>query len=220
MRINRLPKKAGANGLYTGSIKRFFDLSVALIALIIASPVLLVVVVGLAITNRGKVFFIQDRPGKREKIIKVIKFKTMNDLKDNKGELLPDEKRLNLLGSLVRKTSLDEMPQLLNVLKGDMSLVGPRPLLVEYLPLYTPEQTRRHEVRPGITGWAQVNGRNAINWEDKFNYDIWYVDHISFWLDIKIIFMTVLKVLKSEGISAQGQVTVHKFRGSDTNVQS
>jgi len=173
------------------------------------------VTVLLFITNNGKPFFFQDRPGKNEKIFKVIKFKTMTDERGRDGELLPDKKRLTTIGSLVRKTSLDEIPQLLNVIKGDMSLVGPRPLLVQYLPLYNKKQKRRHEVKPGITGWAQVNGRNTVGWQKKFEYDVWYVDHLTFLLDIKIIFMTIFKVFKSEGISANGQVTMEEFKGNE-----
>ena len=200
--------------LYPKLLKRFLDLSLAVPAFVMASPVFLGVVAGLAIANRGKVFFVQPRPGRHNRIFHIIKFKTMNDRKDEKGELLPDEVRLTTVGKLVRKTSLDEIPQLLNVIKGDMSLVGPRPLLEEYLSLYSEEQKRRHEVRPGITGWAQVNGRNTLSWEEKFVYDVWYVDHLSFWLDIKVMFLTVLKVFKSEGISAEGIATMERFRGS------
>jgi len=173
------------------------------------------VTVLLFITNNGKPFFFQDRPGKNEKIFKVIKFKTMTDERGRDGELLPDKKRLTTIGSFVRKTSLDEIPQLLNVIKGDMSLVGPRPLLVQYLPLYNKKQKRRHEVKPGITGWAQVNGRNTVGWQKKFEYDVWYVDHLTFLLDIKIIFMTIFKVFKSEGISADGQATMEEFKGNE-----
>ena len=203
--------------MYPKLLKRFLDLSLAVPAFVIASPVFFAVVAGLSIANRGKVFFVQARPGKHNRIFHIIKFKTMNDRRDEKGELLPDELRLTPVGKLVRKTSLDEIPQLLNVIKGDMSLVGPRPLLVEYLSLYSDEQKRRHEVRPGITGWAQVNGRNTLSWEEKFAYDVWYVNHLSFWLDIKIMFLTVLKVFKSEGISATGEVTMPKFKGSRAN---
>src|SRR5690554_8229415 len=170
--------------------------------------------IGLSIANRGRPFFFQKRPGKNEKMFKIIKFKTMNDKKDLEGNLLSDAERLTAVGKFVRKTSLDEIPQLLNVIKGDMSLIGPRPLLVDYLPLYNSIQKRRHEVRPGITGWAQVNGRNAISWEQKFNYDVWYVNNISLALDIKILFMTILKVFKSEGISQDGQATMTKFKGN------
>ena len=166
-------------------------------------------------SNRGKVFFIQPRPGKDEKIFNLIKFKTMNDLRDDSGVLLPDSDRLTWAGKLVRKLSFDELPQLINVIKGDMSLIGPRPWLVEYLPLYNNYQQRRHEVKPGITGWAQVNGRNAVSWADRFDYDVYYVDHISFGLDVKIFFITIWKILKGEGISGEGVVTMEKFDGTE-----
>jgi lipopolysaccharide/colanic/teichoic acid biosynthesis glycosyltransferase len=165
------------------------------------------------IANKGNAFFFQTRPGKNEKLFKVIKFKTMNDRKDKAGNLLPDEKRLTVAGKIIRKTSLDEIPQLINIIKGDMSLIGPRPLLVDYLPLYNEIQKRRHEVKPGITGWAQVNGRNAISWEQKFAYDIWYVDNISFLLDVKIFFMTIRKVFTLEGINSTTAATMEKFTG-------
>jgi len=170
---------------------------------------------GLSIANTGKPFFIQARPGKHGRIFHIIKFKTMNDKTDSQGNLLPDAKRLTVVGKLVRKTSLDEIPQLINVLKGDMSLIGPRPLLPEYLPLYNQEQKRRHEVKPGITGWAQVNGRNAISWEDKFKFDVAYVEKQSFTLDLKILFLTVKKVFISEGINTEGQATTTYFKGND-----
>lgn len=169
----------------------------------------------LAFANKGTPFFFQLRPGWRGAPFKVIKFKTMNDARDEKGEWLPDEVRLTRVGKFVRKTSLDEIPQLLNVIKGDMSLIGPRPLLMEYLPLYSKEQYRRHEVRPGITGWAQVNGRNAISWQQKFAYDVWYVDHLSFTLDVKILLSTIQKVFKAEGISSATAVTMEKFTGNE-----
>jgi undecaprenyl phosphate N,N'-diacetylbacillosamine 1-phosphate transferase len=168
----------------------------------------------LARANRGKVWFTQMRPGKNGKLFLLIKFKTMSDARDDRGELLPDEERLHGVGKFIRKTSLDEIPQLINVLKGDMSIVGPRPLLVEYLPLYSEEQRSRHDVKPGITGWAQVNGRNTISWEQKFAYDVWYVKHQSFWLDMKILVLTVLKVFKAEGISSATSVTMEKFSGT------
>jgi len=168
----------------------------------------------LAVANRGKIWFIQPRPGLKEKIFQVVKFKTMTDERDTAGKLLPDEKRLTSIGLFIRRTSLDELPQLINIVKGDMSFVGPRPLLTDYLPLYNSEQRRRHDVKPGITGWAQVNGRNTISWKQKFAYDIWYVDNISFWLDIKILFLTALKVLKAEGISSETSMTMEKFRGN------
>lgn len=200
--------------MYRNLLKPFLDLFVALAAFVILLPVFLLVMIGLFFANQGKPFFFQSRPGKSGQIFRIIKFKTMNDLKDSHGKLLPDEKRLTPIGNFVRKTSLDEIPQLLNVIKGDMSLIGPRPLLVEYLPLYNEVQNRRHEVRPGITGWAQVNGRNAISWDTKFDYDVWYVDNISFKLDLKILWMTLAKVFKSEGISQEGNVTMSKFTGS------
>lgn len=200
--------------VYRNYLKRFLDLLLALIGFVILSPVFIMVVLLLVIANRKAPFFFQPRPGKDEKIFKVIKFKTMNDKKDKYGDYLPDAQRLTAVGKFIRKTSLDEIPQLLNVIKGDMSLIGPRPLLVEYLPLYSPAQKRRHEVRPGITGWAQVNGRNAISWEQKFVYDVWYVDHISFLLDLKIFFLTIRKVFISEGINSQTAATMEKFKGS------
>lgn len=167
----------------------------------------------LAIAHKGKVWFIQPRPGIHGRIFRLIKFKTMTDERDHDGNLLPDEARMTRAGKFIRRTSIDELPQLLNVLKGDMSLIGPRPLLVEYLPLYNAGQRRRHEVRPGITGWAQVNGRNALSWNDRFAMDVWYVDHLSFSLDLKILFLTLVKVLRAEGISGEGSVTMKKFTG-------
>ena len=200
--------------LYTSFVKPFFDAVCSFTILVLASPVIFLVMVLLFIVNKGQVWFRQERPGKNEKIFTVIKFKTMSDARDQQGNLLPDSKRLTALGSFIRKTSLDELPQLVNVLKGDMSFVGPRPLLVEYLPLYNDEQRRRHLVRPGITGWAQVNGRNTVSWPQKFAFDVWYVDRISFWLDIKILFLTVLKVFKAEGISSTTSATMEKFHGN------
>ena len=200
--------------LYVHFFKPLIDFSLALVAFLVLSPVFLVVVILLAIANNGKPFFFQKRPGYREKIFKVVKFKTMNDKKDKQGNLLPDADRLTGIGSFIRRTSLDEIPQLINVIKGDMSLVGPRPLLVEYLPRYDSVQKRRHDVKPGITGWAQTNGRNAISWKQKFEYDVWYVDHISFWLDVRIIFRTIQKVFKSEGISSATSATMEKFMGN------
>ena len=197
--------------LYQRYLKRPFDFIISFIALIVLLPVFLLVALLLLVANRGDVFFMQPRPGKGGKVFRVIKFKTMNDLKDKEGNLLPDEKRLTPVGSFVRKTSLDEIPQLLNVLKGDMSLIGPRPLLVDYLPWYDDRQKRRHEVRPGITGWTAVKGRNAISWDKKFEYDVWYVENISFALDVKILLLTVGKVLKSEGVTAQGHATMPSF---------
>jgi undecaprenyl phosphate N,N'-diacetylbacillosamine 1-phosphate transferase len=168
----------------------------------------------LAVANRGKIWFVQERPGKDGILFRVVKFKTMTDARDARGNLLPDDKRLTAVGKFVRKTSLDEMPQLFNVLIGHMSFVGPRPLLKEYLPLYNDAQRRRHLVKPGITGWAQVNGRNTLSWEQKFSYDTWYVEHVSFVLDFKILFLTVIKVLKAEGISSESSLTMEKFRGN------
>lgn len=193
--------------------KRVIDLTVALFGFVLLSPVFVLAAILLFFANQGKPFFFQKRPGKKGKIFSIIKFKTMNDKKDAQGNLLSDAERMTAVGSFVRKTSIDEIPQLLNVIKGDMSLIGPRPLLVEYLPLYSKEQSRRHDVRPGITGWAQVNGRNAISWSQKFAYDVWYVDHVSLGLDLKIAMKTVQKVFKSEGISADGSVTIEKFKG-------
>ncbi|MDE3183914.1 MAG: sugar transferase [Bacteroidota bacterium] len=200
--------------MYRSFFKPLLDFLIAFTGFIILLPLFLLVWLILMIANNGKAFFIQLRPGKNKKLFKVIKFKTMNDKKDKNGHLLPDEKRLTGIGKFIRKTSLDEIPQLLNVIKGDMSLVGPRPLLVEYLPLYSEQQNRRHEVKPGITGWAQVNGRNAISWEQKFNYDVWYVDHLSFALDVKIFFLTLQKVFKSEGISSATAATMERFTGN------
>lgn len=201
--------------IYKNITKRLIDFILALIGFVILLPIFLVIAVFLFFANQGKPFFLQARPGKNGRIFKVIKFKTMNDRKDKDGNLLSDAERLTAIGGFVRKTSLDEIPQLLNVIKGDMSLVGPRPLLVEYLPLYNAEQKRRHAVRPGITGWAQVNGRNAISWKQKFAYDVWYVDNLSLSLDVKIIWMTVMKVFNREGISADGHVTVERFQGNE-----
>lgn len=199
--------------MYQSFIKPILDRLCAAIALLLLSPVFFLVTLALTIANQGKPFFFQKRPGKNERIFSIIKFKTMNDKKDSHGNLLPDKIRLTKVGKFVRKTSLDELPQLFNVLKGDMSLVGPRPLLPEYLPLYNDTQRRRHEVKPGITGWAQVNGRNAISWQQKFELDVWYVEHQSFALDLKILFLTIKKVFKSEGISQQGQATAEPFKG-------
>ena len=201
--------------MYKYFFKRIIDFSLSLLGLVVLSPVFLLLWLLLAIANSGKPFFTQTRPGKNGRLFKVIKFKTMNDHRDATGKLLPDAQRLTPVGKFVRKTSLDELPQLLNVLKGDMSLIGPRPLLVEYLPLYNEKQARRHEVKPGITGWAQVNGRNAISWEQKFEYDVWYVDHCTFSTDIKILLKTVEKVFKGEGINQQGQATAEAFKGSN-----
>jgi len=200
--------------MYAPILKPFFDFFVALIGLVLLSPLFLIVTILLFIANSGKHFFMQQRPGKHGRIFRIIKFKTMNDFKDKDGKLLPDSDRLTGIGKFVRKTSLDEIPQLLNVIMGDMSLIGPRPLLSHYLHLYTDFQNRRHEVKPGITGWAQVNGRNAISWDKKFELDVWYVDHISFILDIKILYNTILKVLKSDGINAADSATIEPFNGN------
>lgn len=189
------------------------DFICALLGILLVSPLLIFVTIGLFIANAGKPFFIQRRPGKNGKIFKIIKFKTMNEMKDSEGNLLSDADRLTKIGSFVRKTSLDEIPQLLNVLKGEMSLIGPRPLLPEYLALYNDFQKQRHEVKPGITGWAQVNGRNAISWTQKFEYDVWYVKNMSFILDLKIIVKTLQKVIKREGINATNVVTTERFNG-------
>lgn len=194
--------------------KPFLDFTLALLGILFLSPVFLLVTFALSLSNNGKPFFFQRRPGKNERIFSIIKFKTMNDKKDAQGNLLSDAERITAVGKFVRNTSLDEIPQLINVLKGDMSIIGPRPLLPEYLPLYNDFQKRRHEVKPGITGWAQVNGRNAISWEEKFNYDVWYVDHCGFMLDVKILFLTLKKVFVREGISAQGNAIMDFFRGN------
>jgi len=200
--------------LYQNYIKRIIDIIVSIVVLIIVFPILLGVIVLLIITNNGHPFFFQIRPGKNERLFKIVKFKTMNEAKDNNGVLLPDAERMTKVGNFIRKTSLDELPQLLNVIKGEMSLIGPRPLLPEYLSLYTNEQKKRHNVRPGITGWAQVNGRNAISWEEKFKFDVYYADNISVLLDLKILFLTIKKVMKREGVSAEGSVSMEKFKGN------
>ncbi|WP_417146069.1 sugar transferase [Porphyromonas sp.] len=202
------------NMIYRKYIKRILDFIGALIMLIVLSPLLLVVTVWLHFANKGAgAFFTQERPGKDERIFKLYKFKSMTDERDAEGNLLPDGERLTSVGRFIRKTSLDELPQLWNVLKGNMSFIGPRPLLVQYLPLYSASQRRRHEVRPGITGWAQVSGRNAISWERKFALDVWYVDHLSFRLDCIIIWRTVVKVLRREGISSTSCDTMEPFEG-------
>ena len=199
--------------IYPCIIKPTFDKLISFTGLVLLSPILLILILLLAIANSGKPFFIQTRPGKNARLFKVIKFRTMHDGRDTAGNLLPDADRLTPVGRFVRKTSLDEIPQLINVLKGDMSLIGPRPLLVQYLPLYNDFQQRRHEVKPGITGWAQVNGRNAISWVQKFEYDVWYVDNVSFKTDFKVLLKTIQKVFKGEGISQEGQATAEAFRG-------
>ncbi len=199
--------------MYRNFFKRVIDFFAAIIGIVLLSPLFLVITIFLFIANSGKPFFFQRRPGKDGRIFKIIKFKTMNDRKDAQGNLLPDADRLTKVGSFVRRTSLDEIPQLLNVITGDMSLIGPRPLLTHYIHLYNAFQNRRHEVRPGITGWAQVNGRNAISWDKKFEYDVWYVDNISFMLDMKILFLTVMRVLHGKDINAADAATIEPFNG-------
>lgn len=200
--------------MYKAFSKRIIDFSCAIIGLLLLSPLFIIVTIGLSFPNQGKPFFFQLRPGKNGQLFKIVKFKTMSDNRDINGNLLPDANRLTKIGQLVRKTSLDELPQLINVLKGDMSLIGPRPLLPEYLPLYNETQKRRHEVKPGITGWAQVNGRNAISWQKKFEYDVWYVENISFVLDCKIVFLTIKKVFKREGVTAGNSASAEVFKGN------
>lgn len=201
--------------MYKFILKRIIDFIIVFCVLLIIWPVLLLIMIWLHFANKGTgVFFTQERPGKNGKIFKVIKFKSMTDERDESGNLLPNEQRITKVGAFIRKTSIDELPQLFNVLKGDMALIGPRPLRVDYLPLYSKEQARRHEVRPGITGWAQVNGRNAISWTKKFELDVWYVDHISFLLDVKIVYMTILKVLKRADINSENnKIGIEKFNG-------
>jgi len=206
--------KDASQTVYRSFLKRLIDFTAAVVGLLLLSPLFVPVTAALAVVNRGKPFFLQARPGRNAVIFRIIKFKTMNDKKGADGKLLPDGERLTPVGNFVRKTSLDEIPQLINVLKGDMSLIGPRPLLPQYLPLYSPEQARRHEVRPGITGWAQVNGRNAIGWQKKFELDVWYVDNLSFLLDVKIMLLTLKKVFIREGISQEGQATAEAFKGN------
>ena len=202
--------------IYRDCIKRVLGFSIARIAIICLSPLLLVVTIWLHFANKGAgAFFFQERPGKNGKIFKIVKYKTMTDERDANGKLLPDAQRLTRVGRFVRSTSIDELPQLFNVLKGDMAIIGPRPLLVQYLPLYSPEQARRHEVRPGITGWAQCHGRNTLSWKDKFKLDVWYVDHCSFLTDMKVILMTIKKVIARDGISQNGQATMETFNGNN-----
>ena len=200
--------------MYKSILKRIIDIAISFSILILISPIFLAVFLLLAIANNGKAFFVQKRPGKNEKIFEIIKFKSMNDKKDITGELLPDADRITSVGSFVRKTSLDEIPQLLNVLKGDMSLIGPRPLLISYLKLYSTEQKRRHDIKPGITGWAQVNGRNTISWQKKFEFDVWYVDNCSLVIDSKIFWMTFLKVIKRDDVSSDTHATMETFIGN------
>jgi len=199
-------------------LKRMIDFTCSLFGLIVLSPVMLVLAIIIGVKLGRPILFKQLRPGKYGKPFYIYKFRTMTNATDENGNLLPDKKRLTPFGKFLRKYSLDELPQLINVLKGDLSLVGPRPLLMEYLPLYTPEQARRHEVKPGITGWAQVNGRNALTWEEKFKLDVWYVDHQSFMLDLKILWLTLIKVVRSEGISQEGHVTMPPFKGAEKNL--
>lgn len=202
--------------MYRSFFKRFLDFVISLAALLCLSPLLIVVAIWLHFANKGAgVFFLQDRPGLHGRVIKVIKFKTMTDERNASGQLLPDEERLTRVGTFVRSASIDELPQLFNVLKGDMALIGPRPLLVKYLPLYSQEQMRRHEVRPGITGWAQCHGRNALSWTEKFKYDVWYVEHCSFLIDCKIIWLTLQAVLRRTGISHEGSATMEAFNGNN-----
>lgn len=201
--------------MYRNFVKRILDIIISGIALLCLCPIILVLIAILMIANRYSAFFVQERPGKDGKIFKLIKFKTMTDKTDSDGNLLPDDKRLTKIGAFIRSTSLDELPQLWNVLKGDMSLIGPRPLLIQYLPLYSSEQARRHEVKPGITGWAQINGRNTITWKQKFEYDVWYVDNISFALDLKILWLTFKKVVARENINSATSATMEYFNGNN-----
>lgn len=200
--------------MYKSFFKRLLDFTAAALGILLLSPILIIVTIGLFFANQGKPFFVQKRPGLHGKIFSILKFKTMTDQKDATGNLLPDSDRLTAIGAFVRKTSLDEIPQLFNVLTGDMSLIGPRPLLPQYIPLYNASQQRRHAVRPGITGWAQVNGRNAISWTQKFEYDVWYTQNVSLLLDIKILVMTLKKVVVREGISQEGAATIEPFKGN------
>ncbi|SHK28876.1 sugar transferase [Xylanibacter ruminicola] len=200
--------------MYKHFFKRALDFCISLTALVVLSPLLLLVALWLHFANKGAgAFFFQERPGKDAKLFRIVKFKTMTDERDSKGKLLPDAQRLTKVGMFVRSTSIDELPQLINVLKGDMALIGPRPLMPKYLPLYSPEQARRHEVRPGISGWAQCHGRNSISWSEKFKLDVWYVDHCTLWTDLKVIGITIQKVLKRDGISGEGQATMEAFNG-------
>ncbi|SDE76265.1 Sugar transferase involved in LPS biosynthesis (colanic, teichoic acid) [Pricia antarctica] len=200
--------------MYKRFIKRTLDIILSFIILVVCSPILIVTYILLTIANKGEAFFVQKRPGKHGIIFKILKFKSMNDKKGADGQLLPDSERITKVGQFVRKTSLDEIPQLFNVLKGDMSLIGPRPLLIQYLPLYSVEQAKRHNVRPGITGWAQVNGRNTVPWPRRFELDVWYVNNVSFNLDLKILWLTFLKVLKRDGISSETSATMEAFTGN------
>lgn len=202
--------------MYKHFFKRILDILLSIVALILVGWLILIIAVWLHFANKGAgAFFVQERPGKDERIFKVIKFKTMTDERDSEGNLLPDEQRLTRIGRFIRSTSMDELPQLINVLKGDMSLIGPRPLLVEYLPLYSDEQRRRHEVRPGLSGWAQCHGRNSISWAEKFKLDVWYVDHCSLWTDIRVVFRTIMKVFKRADISSATSATMEAFNGNN-----
>jgi undecaprenyl phosphate N,N'-diacetylbacillosamine 1-phosphate transferase len=201
--------------MYRKHFKRLLDFSFALFLLVLTLPIILVVVIILVFANNGKVFFVQPRPGKGSKIFSIIKFKTMSDRRDGNGNLLPDKERITSLGRFIRKSSIDELPQLINVLIGDLSIIGPRPLLVDYMPLYNEFQSRRHEVRPGITGWAQVNGRNTITWQKKFEYDVWYIDNLSFSLDLKILLLTIHRVIASENVNSSAEVTMERFMGNN-----
>jgi lipopolysaccharide/colanic/teichoic acid biosynthesis glycosyltransferase len=201
--------------LYKSLIKPFADISISFIVLLLICPFLIIISILLTVANRGNPFFVQKRPGKYGEIFKIVKFKTMTNEKDSNGNLLPDSERLTTVGNFIRKTSIDEIPQLFNVLIGDMSIVGPRPFLPQYLPLYTPYQFKRHNLKPGITGWAQINGRNAISWTQKFEYDVWYVENVSFLVDMEILFKTVQKVLVSEGINAENMATTEPFNGNN-----
>lgn len=201
--------------MYRLFFKRFLDILVSLIGLIVASPILIIVFCILAFQNKGSIFFFQERPGLNQKAFRIIKLKTMTDARDAEGNLLPDNQRITKAGKIIRRLSIDELPQLLNVLKGDMSLIGPRPLLFKYIPLYSDEQLRRHNVRPGITGWAQVNGRNSISWKQKFDYDIYYVDHLSLLLDVKILWLTFIKVVRTEGVNQSDERPMQPFNGNN-----
>ena len=201
--------------MYRLFFKRFLDILVSVVVLVLTSPILVVVLGILAFQNKGAVFFFQERPGFNQKAFKIIKLKTMTDAKDSDGKLLPDNQRITKVGKIIRRLSIDELPQLLNVLKGDMSLIGPRPLLFKYIPLYSEEQLRRHDVRPGITGWAQVNGRNSISWTQKFDFDIYYVDHLSFVLDVKILWLTFIKVIRTEGVNQSTDRPMQPFNGKN-----
>lgn len=200
--------------MYSNNIKRILDILISISLLLVLSPIIVIIILLLGMANNGNPFFFQDRPGLYGKLFKIVKFKTMSDVVDENGKLLSDAKRITTIGNIVRKTSLDELPQLINVLKGEMSLIGPRPLLPEYLPLYNEVQKKRHNVRPGITGWAQVNGRNAISWQEKFAYDVWYEENVSLMLDLKIVFLTVKKIIMRDGISSENSVTMEKFKGN------